>query len=222
MAEVREPAVNGTNGPTLTRRSLAEILRKGFELLGGMERHELVQMLQAHRAPDDLVRLVMERVPENTRVAGLRGLWPYFGDLPLADEPQLSADEPLLQIGEVAERIGLSLRSVRYYDEAGLVHPTARSDGNFRLYSERDVERLQTVKTMKPFGLSMDEMTELVGLLDRASEPGLLSTDEAEGVAAELQRFAERGDERIARLERDLEQARALRLRIGEHVARCR
>lgn len=221
MTEVREPLYHAGTGKALTRRSLAELLRQGFELLGGMERRELVQMLRAHRAPAELVQLVEERVPAGTRVAGLRGLWHYLGDLPLAEPPSPNPDEPLLQIGEVADQIGLSLRSVRYYDEAGLVHPAARSDGNFRLYSARDVERLRMVKAMKPMGLGTEQMIELVELIDRSAEPDLLSADETAAVVEELQRFSEGGDEQIAKLERDLEQARSLRLRIGEFIARC-
>ena len=44
----------------------------------------------------------------------------------------------LLQIGQVAERTGLSLRTIRFYEENGLVIPTARSEGGFRLYSENE------------------------------------------------------------------------------------
>lgn len=188
-----------------------------------MERHELVEMLAVHAPPKELVDLVRERVPDGTRVAGLRALWEHLGDLPFGDDSAgaTDGDETLLQIGEVAERVGLSLRSVRYYDESGLVHPSARSDGNFRLYSERDVARLQTVKTMRPFGLSVEEMGELVELLERTAEPDLLSATEARAAANRLGEFAERGEERITRLERDLEQARSLHGRIRERLARC-
>ncbi len=75
--------------------------------------------------------------------------------------------EPTMQIGEVAERIGLSLRTIRYYEEVGLVTPSARSQGGFRLYTERDAGRLQLVKDMKPLGFSLDEMRDLLGVLDR-------------------------------------------------------
>ena len=49
---------------------------------------------------------------------------------------------PLMRIGEVAARLGLSLRSVRYYEEEGLVEASGRTPGGFRLYSELDVQRL--------------------------------------------------------------------------------
>lgn len=54
------------------------------------------------------------------------------------------------QIGEVAERTGLSLRTIRYYEEVGLITPSARSQGGFRLYTEEDIARLGVVKAMKP------------------------------------------------------------------------
>ena len=44
-----------------------------------------------------------------------------------------------MQIGEVAERVKLSLRTIRHYEEVGLVPPSARSKGGFRLYTEADV-----------------------------------------------------------------------------------
>jgi MerR family transcriptional regulator, copper efflux regulator len=71
----------------------------------------------------------------------------------------------LLQIGQVAERTGLSLRTIRFYEENGLVVPTARSDGGFRLYSDADVARLEVVKRMKPLGFSLEEMQQLLTLL---------------------------------------------------------
>jgi MerR family copper efflux transcriptional regulator len=71
----------------------------------------------------------------------------------------------LMQIGHVAERTGLSLRTIRFYEENGLVMPTARSEGGFRLYSENDVARLEVIKRMKPLGFSLEEMQELLTLL---------------------------------------------------------
>ena len=76
----------------------------------------------------------------------------------------LPRDE-LVQIGQVAERTGLSLRTIRFYEENGLVIPTARSEGGFRLYSETDVSRLEVIKRMKPLGFTLEEMQELLTLL---------------------------------------------------------
>ena len=76
----------------------------------------------------------------------------------------------LLQIGQVAERTGLSLRTIRFYEENGLVRPTSRSDGGFRLYSEDDVARLEVIKRMKPLGFRLEEMQELLTLLAELAE----------------------------------------------------
>jgi DNA-binding transcriptional MerR regulator len=133
----------------------------------------------------------------------------------------VSREQALLQIGEVAERVGLSLRTVRYYEEVGLVTPSARSDGGFRLYSEDDVQRLLVVKRMKPLGLSLEEMRELLEVLDRSARPEELEIADLRAVVAGLESYGERGDERIAQLERELAEARKLRLRISERLGRC-
>ncbi|WP_030272817.1 MULTISPECIES: MerR family transcriptional regulator [Micromonospora] len=72
----------------------------------------------------------------------------------------------LMQIGEAAERVGLSIRTIRHYEEAGLIVPSARSDGGFRLYTEPDLDRLAVVKRMKPLGFTLDEMRDLLAVLD--------------------------------------------------------
>ncbi|MDQ2910449.1 MAG: MerR family transcriptional regulator [Actinomycetota bacterium] len=78
-------------------------------------------------------------------------------------------EEEFLQIGEVATQVKLSLRTIRHYDEVGLVTPSGRTGGGFRLYSSEDVDRLRIVKGMKPAGLTLEEMRELLKLLESDS-----------------------------------------------------
>lgn len=68
----------------------------------------------------------------------------------------------LMHIGVVAERTELSIRTLRHYDEVGLVPPSARSEGGFRLYTEADVDRLNTIRRMKPLGFTLEEMRQLL------------------------------------------------------------
>ena len=82
----------------------------------------------------------------------------------------MAARTGLLQIGQVAERTGLSLRTIRFYEENGLVRPASRSEGGFRLYSEDDVARLEVIKRMKPLGFRLEEMQELLILLAHLAE----------------------------------------------------
>lgn len=71
-----------------------------------------------------------------------------------------------IQIGEVANQTGLSLRTIRYYEEMGLVVPSARTAGGFRLYTSADVARLQLIKRMKPLEFTLEETKDLLGTLD--------------------------------------------------------
>src|SRR5687768_14607307 len=65
----------------------------------------------------------------------------------------------VMHIGEVAERTDLSLRSLRHWDEVGLLRPSGRTEGGFRVYTEEDVEKILVVRRMKPLGFSLEEMT---------------------------------------------------------------
>jgi DNA-binding transcriptional MerR regulator len=85
----------------------------------------------------------------------------------------------LHQIGEVAEIVGLSLRTIRYYEEVELVPPSGRSSGGFRLYTAADVERFRMVKAFKPLKLTLDQMRDLLALLDRLDAGASLTAAEA-------------------------------------------
>jgi DNA-binding transcriptional MerR regulator len=82
----------------------------------------------------------------------------------MAAEPrQPTADEPYLQIGEVADRTGVTQRTLRFYEERGLLKPPTRMDGGFRLYSEDDVGRVEQIKRMQSLlGLTLAEIKEMV------------------------------------------------------------
>jgi DNA-binding transcriptional MerR regulator len=71
------------------------------------------------------------------------------------------------QIGTVADRVDLSLRTIRYYEEIGLVIPSGRTEGGFRLYTELDIDRLLLVKSLKPLGMPLEMISELLDCADR-------------------------------------------------------
>lgn len=83
---------------------------------------------------------------------------------PVADpESDLAVElEPLLRIQEVAERVGLTARSIRYYEEVGLMRP-ARSIGSYRLYDAEDIARLEFIKGLRDdAGFSLAEIGQLL------------------------------------------------------------
>ncbi|BBE24366.1 MerR family transcriptional regulator [Arthrobacter sp. MN05-02] len=105
-----------------------------------------------------------------------------------------------MHIGELAERTGLSLRTIRHYDDVGLLPATARTEGGFRVFSEEDVERLMVIKQMKPLGFSLEEMSEILGLL---AEPETGDSHGADPLAVFLERAVHQRD----KLARNLAQA---------------
>ena len=69
----------------------------------------------------------------------------------------------LLRIQEVADEVGLTARSVRYYEELGLLKPAARSEGDYRLYDEADLDRLRFIKGLRDdAGFSLAEISRLL------------------------------------------------------------
>ncbi|MFN0093793.1 MAG: MerR family transcriptional regulator [Dehalococcoidia bacterium] len=75
--------------------------------------------------------------------------------------------DALLQIGEAAERTQLTQRTLRYYEEKGLLPAPSRMDGGFRLYSDADLERLERIKTLKDLlGFSLAEIKEMLDAED--------------------------------------------------------
>uniref|UniRef100_A0A942T669 MerR family transcriptional regulator n=1 Tax=Neobacillus citreus TaxID=2833578 RepID=A0A942T669_9BACI len=102
-----------------------------------------------------------------------------------------------MHIGELADRAGMSLRTIRHYDEVGLLVPSARTAGGFRVYTEGDLERLLVIRRMKPLGFTLDEMAELLRVVDAlgAEEPVDAAT-----LAARLDEFLDDARARHAKL----------------------
>lgn len=109
-----------------------------------------------------------------------------------------------MQIGEVAERTRLSLNTLRHYDQAGLVVPSARSQGGFRLYTEPDVDRLMAIRRMKPLGFSLEEMRELLTITDRLADRRQLSAAEVADLCARVRAFRDTAEERRDKLAEQL------------------
>jgi len=79
------------------------------------------------------------------------------------DASAVGADEPYLQIGEVAERTGVTQRTLRFYEERGLLKPPSRMEGGFRLYSEADVQRVERIRRLQQLlGFALAEIKEMV------------------------------------------------------------
>jgi MerR family copper efflux transcriptional regulator len=83
----------------------------------------------------------------------------------------MSDETTTMHIGELADKTGLSLRTLRHYDEVGLVSASGRSEGGFRLYTQTDYDRLILIRRMKPLGFSLEEMADLLRIIDTLAAP---------------------------------------------------
>jgi DNA-binding transcriptional MerR regulator len=90
----------------------------------------------------------------------------YFANMPQKrphTSPVADDEEPYLQIGEVAERTSVTQRTLRFYEEKGLLKPPTRMEGGFRLYSEADIQRVERIKRLKQLlGFRLAEIKEMV------------------------------------------------------------
>ena len=131
-------------------------------------------------------------------------------------EDPSSADAPpqrLLRIQEAAAEVGLTARSVRYYEEVGLLRPAARSEGDYRLYDDTDLERLRFIKALRDdAGFSLAEIAQLLedeAARERAHAAYHATTDPAERKRILCERVASYGRQ-IETLERKIGRLQAM------------
>ena len=127
----------------------------------------------------------------------------------------------LLRIQEAAAEVGLTARSVRYYEELGLLRPAARSEGDYRLFDESDLERLRFIKGLRDeAGFSLAEIAQLLEdeaarERDREAYDATLDPDERRrilrGRIATFERQTAILQAKIDRLRAMVEQAQARR-----------
>jgi DNA-binding transcriptional MerR regulator len=94
--------------------------------------------------------------------------------------------EPRYRIGEIAEDLGVSTRTLRYYEELSLLTPSAYSKGGSRRYVEADRQRILRIRELQAImGFNLEEIREILHADDRLSE---LSTEYRKGVSPKQQR----------------------------------
>ena len=76
-----------------------------------------------------------------------------------------------MHIGELAARFGLNSKTIRYYEEIGLLPRADRSESGYRRYDERDVEHLGFIRRAKTLGLSLDEIHDILSVWQEGAPP---------------------------------------------------
>ncbi|MGR3939506.1 MerR family transcriptional regulator [Streptomyces sp. BRA346] len=127
-------------------------------------------------------------------------------------------DAKHMQIGEVAARTELSLRTIRHYEETGLVIPSARSQGGFRLYTETDVARLMVVRRMKPLGFTLEQMRDLLDATDRLDSDDALDDGEREALMERVRTYQQTAAEQVEKLRVQLARAEDFAATLGARL----
>jgi MerR family transcriptional regulator, repressor of the yfmOP operon len=151
--------------------------------------------------------------------------------MPATTPPTLTTtpDASLRKIQEVAAETGLTPRSIRYYEEVGLLEPAARSEGAYRLYDESDLERLRTIKELRDeAGFSLAQIGQLLeddAARERNRERFRTSHDPTERRAliedarGRVDRQIETLEAKAARLAEMIQAARDRKRHLDEHLA---
>ena len=113
-----------------------------------------------------------------------------------------------MKIQELAQRTGVSAKTIRFYEEVGILPAPARAENNYREYSGQDMERLRLVAGARRLDLSLDDIQEIIALRDHREAPCRIM----------LERLVQKADEiaeriqALQRLEVELRELHALGL----------
>ena len=119
-----------------------------------------------------------------------------------------AAAEPRLLVGELAERVGVDQKTIRYYGRVGPLEPAARSSSGYRLYRDPDADRQRLIRSVKRLGFSLGEIREILALRNRGRAP--------------CSYVAERLELRTHEVERQMEELRQLKRELGQLRRRAR
>jgi len=79
--------------------------------------------------------------------------------------------EARLRIGELARQVGVSTKTIRFYEEKGLLPPAERTDNGYRIYRLDEVERLRFIRSARDLGFSLNDLSEVMALREQGEAP---------------------------------------------------
>jgi len=117
--------------------------------------------------------------------------------------------ETALKIGEVARLVGVPAKTLRYYEDIGLISPAGRTDAGYRIYGWRELEQIEFIRRAKLMGLTLDQIRNLVEIAEEGMPSGV------------LRRLDELLDQKLEETERRLEELRDFRESLLEYRERA-
>jgi MerR family transcriptional regulator, copper efflux regulator len=100
----------------------------------------------------------------------------------------------VVRIGELADRSGVAVKTIRYYEDIGVLDPPERTPSGYRDYDDPAIDRLAFIRAGQAVGLTLGEIRQVVGLRERGQAP-------CTHVVALLERRADEIGQRIAELQ---------------------
>lgn len=122
----------------------------------------------------------------------------------------------LIQIGEFAKLADTNLRTLRYYEELGLLEPDTRSAGGFRLYRADQLDRMAAIKRLRDLGLSLCEVAAAIRHEGDRSPSAIVAR--LQTIVAKQITLVE---DRILRMQKDLDELKGARLRLLDVCRHC-
>ncbi|ABD12138.1 MerR family transcriptional regulator [Frankia sp. B2] len=123
------------------------------------------------------------------------------------------------RIGDVATLVTLSLRTARFYEDAGLLAPVGHTSGGFPLYDDDALDRFFLIKKMKPLGFTLEEMRSLITLRERISQPDL-APDHRRELRERLRTWVTLAEEKLASLQEQVRLAEDFMIGLRDDTAR--
>lgn len=92
-----------------------------------------------------------------------------------------------MTVGEVAKKMGVTVRTLQYYDREGLFSPSAKSEGGRRLYTDKDIIKLHQILSLKSLGFSIDEIKNRLISTDTPDEVAAILTEQSKAIKLQIE-----------------------------------
>ena len=96
-----------------------------------------------------------------------------------------------MTVGEIAEKMDVTVRTLQYYDREGLLSPSAMSEGGRRLYTDKDLVKLHQILSLKHLGFTLDDIKNRLIPLDTPAEVADILTEQAAAVREKIESLSE-------------------------------
>ena len=106
-------------------------------------------------------------------------------------EKHRAIPEGYMKVGELAKQMGITVRTLQYYDKEGLLSPSAESEGGFRLYTDKDMVKLTQILTLKQLGIPLRDIKKRIVSIDTPSDMATFLTEHETSIRKKIEDLTE-------------------------------